>query len=91
VEKIVPVAQEKGYTVMLTADHGNVEYMIYEKNGEECPSHTLNPVMFLLCDDVYKKAKLKKKGGLSNIAPTVLDILGIKKPKDWDKSLILKK
>lgn len=89
--RIVPVAKEKGYTVIVTADHGNAEYMIYEKNGEECPSHTLNPVIFILCSDEYKKAKLKKKGGLSNIGPTILDILGIKKPTDWDDSLIIKK
>lgn len=90
-KRIVPVAQEKGYTVIVTADHGNAEYMIYDKNGEECPSHTLNPVIFLLCSEEYKKAKLRKKGGLSNIGPTILDILGIKTPKDWDNSLILKK
>lgn len=90
-DKIVPVAKEKGYDVIITADHGNVEYMIYEENGEDCPSHTLNPVIFLLCSDKYKNAKLKKKGGLSNIAPTILDILGIKIPKNWDKSLIVKK
>lgn len=89
--KIIPTAKEKGYTTLVTADHGNAEYMIYEENGEECPSHTLNPVIFLLCGDEYKKAKLKKKGGLSNIAPTILDILEIKKPKDWDNSLIIKK
>jgi len=89
--KVVPAALDKGYEVIITADHGNADYMIYEENGEECPSHTLNPVIFLLCSDEYKKAKLKKKGGLSNVAPTILDILGIKTPKDWDKSLIIKK
>jgi 2,3-bisphosphoglycerate-independent phosphoglycerate mutase len=89
--RIIPVAKEKGYTMLITADHGNAEYMIYEKNDEECPSHTLNPVIFILCSDFYKNAKLIKKGGLSNIAPTILDILGIKKPVGWDNSLIIKK
>lgn len=89
--KVVPAAQDKGYHVIVTADHGNADYMIYEKNGEECPSHTLNPVIFLLCSDELKKAKLCKKGGLSNVAPTILDLLEIKPPKDWDKSLIIKK
>jgi len=89
--KIVPAAMDKGYQVLVTADHGNADYMIYEENGDECPSHTLNPVIFLLCSDELKKAKLRKKGGLSNVAPTILDLLGIKPPKDWDKSLIIKK
>lgn len=89
--KIVPQALDKGYQVLVTADHGNADYMIYEKNGDECPSHTLNPVIFMLCSNEYKKAKLKKKGGLSNVAPTILDLLGIKPPKDWDKTLIVKK
>ncbi len=91
VSRIIPKARDKGYHVFLTADHGNAEYMIYEDSGDECPSHTLNPVIFLLCSDELKNAKLRKRAGLSNIAATILDILEIKAPKDWDKSLIIKK
>ncbi|MFC1599767.1 2,3-bisphosphoglycerate-independent phosphoglycerate mutase [Patescibacteria group bacterium] len=89
--KVVPAAMDKGYQVLITGDHGNADYMIYEKNGDECPSHTLNPVIFMFCSNEYKKAQLRKKGGLSNVAPTILDLLGIKPPKDWDKTLIIKK
>ncbi|MBN1494564.1 2,3-bisphosphoglycerate-independent phosphoglycerate mutase [Candidatus Peregrinibacteria bacterium] len=90
--KIIPVAKKLGYHILLTADHGNAEYKIYEKTGEECPSHTLNPVIFILISDKYKNARLKKRGGLCDIAPTILDILGMKKPKEMTgKSLIIKK
>lgn len=90
--RIIPFIQKQGYHVCVTADHGNAEYMIYEENGEECPSHTLNPVIFILASEEYKKAKLRKRGGLCNIAPTILDLMKIKVPKEMEcKSLILKR
>ena len=89
--EIIPVAKEKQYHILLTADHGNAEYMIYD-NGEPCPSHTLNPVPFILISDEYKNAKLKKHGGLCDVAPTILDLLKIKKPRSMTgQSLIIKK
>ncbi|MCD6109573.1 2,3-bisphosphoglycerate-independent phosphoglycerate mutase [bacterium] len=89
--EIIPVAQEKGYDILLTADHGNSEYMIYP-NGEPCPSHTLNPVQFILISEKYKSVKLKKRGGLCNVAPTILSLLKIKKPRSMTcDSLIIKK
>lgn len=89
--ELIPVAQGKGYHVLLTADHGNAEYMKYE-NGEDCPSHTLNPVPFILISEKYKNAKLKRRGGLCNIAPTILDLLKMKKPRSMTcESLITKK
>lgn len=90
-EQIIPLALEKGYSIIVTADHGNAEYMRYE-NGESCPSHTLNPVFFVLVSKDKKKVKLKKsKGlGLKDIAPTVLDLLKISKPKEMKgESLII--
>jgi 2,3-bisphosphoglycerate-independent phosphoglycerate mutase len=88
-EKIVPFAQKKGYTVLITADHGNAEYMIYEKNGEDCPAHSLNPVPLILISPEYKK--LKKKGGLRDVAPTIIDIMKLKKPASMEgNSLIIK-
>jgi 2,3-bisphosphoglycerate-independent phosphoglycerate mutase len=90
--KIIPFALKKGYHTILTADHGNADYMIYEKNGEECPAHSMNPVICMLISDKYKKAKLKKRGGLCDIAPTILDLMEFKKLKEMSgKSLILKK
>lgn len=90
-KEIIPLALEKNYNILLTADHGNAEYMKYP-NGEECPSHTLNPVPCILISKKYKNAKLKKCGGLCNIAPTILHLLKIKKPRSMScESLIIKK
>lgn len=86
--EIVPAALANGYDFILTADHGNAEYMIYP-NGDPCPSHTTNPVICLvaksqssLAAETKNKYSLSKKGGLEDIAPTMLDLLNIKKPKE---------
>jgi len=80
VGKIAEAGRNNGYAVLIFADHGNAE----NKQGETSTSHTKNPVPFILVsnEEELKKVKLKKDGGLSDIAPTVLDILGIKKPKE---------
>lgn len=87
--KIYKKCLEKGYHLMITADHGNAEYMIYEKTDDPCPSHTTNPVPFILVSEKYKKSKLKKNCGLKNIAPTVLKIMGLKKPKSMTSNPLL--
>lgn len=81
---------ECGYILIITADHGNAEYKIYEKNGEQCPSHTQNPVIFNLISDNFKKSKLRK-GSLQDIAPTILQIFGIKKPKEMSGNSLITK
>jgi len=89
--EIVSEAKAKGYEILLTSDHGNSEYMKYD-NGEDCPSHTLNPVPFILVSEKYKNAKMVKRGGLCDITPTILDLLKIRKPFSMSgKSLIIKK
>ncbi|MFC1615605.1 2,3-bisphosphoglycerate-independent phosphoglycerate mutase [Patescibacteria group bacterium] len=82
-KKIVPLALEKGYTILLSADHGNAEYMKYA-NGENCPAHTKNPVIFIYISDQNKNIKLLKGKslGLKDIAPTILEILEIRQPKE---------
>ncbi|MDX9971317.1 MAG: 2,3-bisphosphoglycerate-independent phosphoglycerate mutase [Candidatus Gracilibacteria bacterium] len=88
--QIIPKALEKNYHILITADHGNAEYMKYE-NGENCASHTLNPVFLILVSKEKQKLIQGKKLGLFNIAPTVLDIMNIKKPKEMtEKSLLTK-
>lgn len=77
-------------TVLLTADHGNAEQMTYD-NNEPMPAHSMNPVQFTLISKEHelKKRKLKAGGGLVDIAPTVLALLDIKKPKEMNgESLI---
>ncbi len=77
----------QNYTILITADHGNAECMINEK-GQIVTAHTLNPVPFIVCD---KNVKLKEGHyALSNIAPTILGIMGIEKPKEMTSESMLK-
>ena len=69
---------KKGYAVLIFADHGNAE----DQRPEWITSHTVNPVPLILASNEHKNVNLKKGGGLSDIAPTVLKILGIKKPSE---------
>jgi 2,3-bisphosphoglycerate-independent phosphoglycerate mutase len=89
VGKIVEAAVEAGYYVIVGADHGNAEHKLYE-NGEVDVSHGFNPVKYSL---VAKKEDLVgiklKDGGLKDVAPTILELMGIDKPKEMDGESIL--
>lgn len=77
-------------TLIITADHGNAEYMINE-NGEPCTSHSTNAVPFILVENNNQNSKkeLKKEGCLADIAPTILELLEISIPNEMNgKSLI---
>jgi len=87
--KIVPAALESGYAILLVSDHGNVEQMKYP-DGSPCPSHTTNPVLAVLISRDASSYKLKKGGGLQDIAPTILQLLGISKPKVMTGESLLK-
>ena len=71
----------------MTADHGNIEEMIYPDTGDTSTTHSRNPVPFILVDS-FQSVKLKK-GVLANVAPTILDILHIEKPKGTEESLMV--
>jgi len=73
----------------ITADHGNAEKMIDLETNEPFTAHTTNPVPFIYATN--KKVSLRKGGILADIAPTMLDVLGIPQPKEMTgKSLIVK-
>jgi len=80
VGKLYKQAMKSGYTMLLTADHGNADDMKYP-DGSDKPAHSMNPVMFLVAD-ADGKIKNVKNGGLADIAPTMLKILGLKQPKE---------
>jgi len=89
--RIAAKTLEKGYDLIITGDHGNAEYMIYEENGEPCPSHTRNPVIFLTVSPDYAGQKFRDGGTLEDIAPTILQMLNIQQPSEMTgKSLLLK-
>lgn len=78
-QKLSQFLLEKGYSILVTADHGNAEEMMTE-NGEPMPSHTTNPVPFTILSN--NKYELKQHGGLQDVAPTVIELLGLQKPEE---------
>lgn len=86
--EIVKKAEKKGYDVLITADHGNCEEMV-DKKGGPMTQHTLNPVPTILVSQRYAGRKLRD-GSLSDIAPTILELMGIEKPSEMSgRSLIV--
>ncbi|MBP6986210.1 MAG: 2,3-bisphosphoglycerate-independent phosphoglycerate mutase [Alphaproteobacteria bacterium] len=80
-ERLTAAVLNAGGVLMITADHGNVEVMIDEISGQPHTAHTLNPVPFLVISDTYADASLKN-GSLSDVAPTILKILGVPVPAE---------
>lgn len=76
--EIIVAAKKYGYSVLITADHGNCEQMRSE-TGEILTAHTNNPVPFILFDEEIKQLN-REQGILADIAPTMLKMLGIKQP-----------
>ncbi len=90
VGKIVKIIEEKKGNLLITADHGNAEQMIDYKTGEPHTAHTTNPVPIILITD-NKEYKLKENGKLADLAPTMLDLMGINKPEEMTgESLLIK-
>ena len=88
VQKVVTAIQAAGGTALITADHGNAEKML-DDNGQPHTAHTVNPVPFIIVNEERKNMQLRP-GILGDIAPTILEIMGIAKPKQMTgKSLIL--
>ena len=71
-----------GYAVIVTADHGNAEQMRDEETGQPMTAHTTNPVPLLLVDDEKTGAVLRPGGILADVAPTLLDLMGMDKPAE---------
>ncbi len=76
VKEVVETALENNYTTIIIADHGNCETMI-NPDGSPNTAHTTNPVPIILVD---KDLKTIHNGVLGDIAPTILDLMGIEKP-----------
>jgi len=86
-EKIVTSIRKQNGTVMITADHGNLEQMIDYKTLEPHTAHTTFPVPFILVS--ARKYELRESGVLADIAPTLLEVMGIVQPREMTgRSLI---
>ncbi len=89
VGKVVEAILNNDGTLLITADHGNSEQMIDYKTGEPHTAHTTNPVPIILVsnDNKYKI----KTGRLADLAPTLLELMNIEKPKEMTgNSLLIK-
>ena len=85
VGKVVEACTKHGYIVCITADHGNADLM-FDENGKVNTAHTTNPVPFL----VKNATAILKPGRLCDIAPTMLELMGLPVPKEMTgESLLL--
>lgn len=87
VGRVLDAAVANHYSVLMTADHGNCDEYIDPLTGEPNTQHTVYPVPCLLIDEV--NWRLSTGGGLSNIAPTLLQLMGLNKPAAMTGSSLL--
>ncbi len=86
VKDVVETGLENGYSTLLIADHGNCETMM-NPDGSPHTAHTTNPVPFILID----KDKIDVENGiLGDIAPTILELIGVDKPEEMTQKSLLK-
>lgn len=85
--KIITLIEQKGGKAIITADHGNSDEVV-TLEGKPMTAHTTNPVPVIVTD---KNAELRTDGILGDLAPTMLDLLGIDKPAEMTGTSIIKK
>ena len=90
VGRILEAADKYGYTVLVTADHGNADQMTETKKGKTSirTAHSLNPVPFIIYDKNNKWTIQDGKFGLANVAPTIVKMMGLEAPDCWQPSMI---
>lgn len=88
VGRVLDAAAEQGYSAILTADHGNCDEYVDPVTGEPHTQHTIYPVPCMVMD--RSRWRLATNGGLADVAPTVLALMGIEKPAEMlGESLLL--
>lgn len=88
-QRLVPFVLGKGYDLMIFADHGNADQMLMEDGVTPCPTHSKNLVPFRLLKADGSEVKIRKTGDLSDVAPTVLELLGLEKPLEMTGSSLI--
>ncbi|MBQ4564792.1 MAG: 2,3-bisphosphoglycerate-independent phosphoglycerate mutase, partial [Oscillospiraceae bacterium] len=88
--EIEAAAKRLGYTLLITADHGNADQMTETKKGKTSirTAHSLNPVPFIVCDATETYTLKDGAYGLANVAPTIATLLQIPAPDCWEASMI---
>ncbi len=87
---ILEAADKYGYTVLITADHGNADQMTETKKGKTSvrTAHSLNPVPFIIYDPAQNWAVKEGNFGLANVAPTIVKMMGLNAPDCWEDSMV---
>ena len=88
--RVTEAALKAGYTVLITADHGNAEEMWDDKINMPKTAHTTNPVELIYVAPEASGVRLRDGGKLADIAPTILQILGLPKPKEMTAQSLIK-
>ncbi len=88
--RVCEAASKSGAAVLITADHGNCEQMVDPLTGQPHTAHTTNPVPFLVVDESLVGSTLRE-GGLADVAPTVLEIMGLPVPAEMTGKSLLDK
>lgn len=91
--EVVERILKSGGAAIITADHGNADEMIDLKTGEAMTMHSKNPVPFIIAKEGLSKSntKLKKNGVLGNVAPTLLNVLKVKRPHEMVSGSLIKR
>lgn len=97
IKSLLKLAIEKKHSLLITADHGNAEEMFDPRTGEAITEHSTNPVPFYLVDEDYKKSAgsspnaqmTEPQGILSDIAPTILELMKIPQPPEMTGQSLL--
>ena len=90
VGKLVDKLNSVGGSAIITADHGNAELMIDADTKKVITSHSTNPVPLIITGDEFKNVQLKSGGRLSDIAPTILDMMNLEKPEEMTGHSLIK-
>src|ERR1041385_2174945 len=88
IARILAAVEKVDGVALITADHGNCELMFDEATGQPHTAHTTTRVPLMLVDAKKRYGTLRGGGALSNVAPTILAILGIDKPAEMVGSVI---